>query len=373
MRDYLRQKVLEHRDEVRSAIDTIVTTRQNETVEHQLNAKRGTISGEGTVTGSYILGNVQIAKGSHLSNSIVDEDVTLIIDEDVNITDCSFHGYMRQSKSDWMPTTIHIKKGCKMARVWISLSAEIGENSRVMWASFNNNRQDYETLDQPSPIIVGDNAVIYNGYLDAANRYKGNEEEGHGGCIIGKNLFMFSGRVVTDGGQATIGDDFVVCNDFEAWALIRNKFTASFGPADVPVLDALRNREDGGMDSFDGPGIFGADLNIGNNGSIFMMISFAHAYEKVKGPSTFTMGDNVVIIAGSTAHHTSSTPNILAHDFKVGNDVTICVTGDGWYANHSPYRTVDIGDNSLIRLQVQRDGQLVGPDVKAPRDAIVVL
>lgn len=369
MRDYLRQKVLEHKDEVRDAIDSVVATRQRETAAHQLNSKRGSITGEGSVTGSYILGSVQIAKGSHLSNSIVDSDVTLIIDEDVNITDCSFHGYMRQFKSDCVPTTIHIKKGCKMARVWFSMSAEIGENSRVMWACFNCNRQDYEVYDQPNPAIIGENAVIYNGYIDAANRYKGSEEESHGGCTIGKNLFMFSGRLVADGGQATIGDDFLVCNDNEAWALIRNTFTASFGRPEVPVIEDVRNR----CDCMDGIGMFGADLNVGNNGSVFLMISFAHAYEKLKDRSTFTFGDNVIIIAGSTAHHSSSTPNILAHDFKVGNDVTMCVTGDGWYANNSPYRTVDIGDNSLIRLQVRRDGQLVGPDVKTPRDAVVVL
>lgn len=369
MRDYLRQKVLEHKDEVKNAISTAVTARQEETREHSLNSKRGVITGEGSVTGCYVLGNVQIAKGAHLSNSIIDDSVTLIIDEDVKITDCSFHGYLRPYKSDCVPTTIHIKKGCHIAHVWISMSTEIGEDSSILWACINANHQDYDTRDQPSPAIIGPNAIIYNGLIDASNSYKGDEEQRHAGCTIGKNLFMLSGRLYAEGGTITVGDDFVVCDYMEAWSLIRGKLSIEGGPYDTHMMDVLRNR----IENFDGISVFASNMTIGNSGSVFARFWFTHAYEKLKDPSTYTFGDNVIMLTGSTAHHDSSTPSIFAHSFKVGNNVTICVTGSGWYANNTPYRTVDIGDNSLIRMQVRRDGQLLGPDIKAPREAIVII
>lgn len=112
---------------------------------------------------------------------------------------------------------------------------------------------------------------------------------------------------------------------------------------------------------------------MGDRGSIFMSLYVTHAYEKLKDESSFTFGDDVVMVTGATSHHSSSVPSIYAHSFKVGNKVTLCVTGEGWYSNNCPYRVVDIGDNSLIRMQIRRDGQLMGPDIRAPKDAVVVI
>jgi hypothetical protein len=61
------------------------------------------------------------------------------------------------------------------------------------------------------------------------------------------------------------------------------------------------------------------------------------------------------------------------HHLTCGNNVTICATGDHWYANRATYRNVEVGDNTVLHLQEHSDGAITGLDISIPANSICSL
>lgn len=367
MRNYLYQKLAAQKDSFARAIKHEVEERLSSTSSHQLNAKRGTITGEGLVRGSYIYGNVQIGKDAVLANCIVDQNVTLIIEDGAKVTDSGFHPYVTPSDSMLHPTEIRIGKNSVVARVYISLPTTIGADCTIAWCGINMNRHDYNINVGPEGIEIGDNAVIYWAYLDTCKSPEQPRQTRVCKCTIGKNLFIQKGKLSSVDGALEIGDNCIICDANDILACISGKIHPWLTPYDVQPIERMRNIND-----VDGLWCHGTNTTIGNNACILMDLGLQGSYEKMKD-GAFVFGDNALFLTGTSNHHNNSTPYLYAHTFRTGKDTTLCATGDGWYASNYPMRDVQIGDNSLIRMQVHRDGQLVGSDIKAPNDAVVVI
>jgi hypothetical protein len=179
-------------------------------------------------------------------------------------------------------------------------------------------------------------------------------------------MFIY-GKLRADNGSITVGDGLVICDFDHSQECLANTIDITAGPVDCTVLEGIRGSEDS-----DGIRATNTDFTIGSKGCIMVDLRVERAFEKLKG-GYVKFGDNAILITGSTHHHSTSTPSLYAHIFDVGDNATLCITGEGWYANNHSLRDVYIGDNSVIRMQVLRDGQLIGPDIKAPNDSTIVI
>ena len=367
MRDYLYQKLMGQKDRFAESIKRGVDDRLTGTAHHLLNTKRGQVTGEGTVRGSFILGSVQIGKNSVLANSIVDQKVTLIIEDGVKITDCGFHPYILHERSQLVQTVIRIRKNSVIAKAYISIPTDIGEGCVMDWVGFNLNRQDYNTEGPPEGITIGENCVMHYAFLNAVKGSDPKKAETVCKCTIGKNTFIHRAKISAINGSISIGEDSVVFEASDITECIRGQITPAISPFDSQPMDRLRNVND--MD-----GLWAADANItiGNKACVLMDLLIQGAFEKIKD-GYFSFGDGALFLHSCANHHSTSTPCLYAHTFKTGKNTTLCATGDGWYASNYPLRRVEIGDNSLLRMQSHRDGHLIGSDLKAPNDSIVVI
>ena len=367
MRNYLYQKLAEQKDRFAQTMRQLIKDRLLETLPRQMNAKRGTITGEGTVRGSHILGDVQIGKDAVLANSIVDQKVTLIIEEGVQITDCAFHPYVNHHNSETVPTEIRIGKNSAMSRMYISIPTVVGENCTIVWGGFNLNRQDYSAQGLPEGVEIGANAVMYNVYLDANKGRDPKTADTLCKCKVGQNAFIVKGKLKAINGMIELGDDSVICDCQDILACIQGTLKPVLTPLETQPIEIFRNAGD-----MDGLCSVNTDATIGKQSCICMDLYLEGAFEKTKRGS-FSFGDKTVMMTGTINHHMTTAPTLYAHTFKTGESTTLCATGDGWYSNNFPLRDVEVGDNSVIRMQVRREGQLIGPDIKVPKDSVVVI
>ena len=93
MKNYIINKVHEHELDLRkSLLEKCLQADADAGGDFEFNTITGTIDGEGEVKNSYVFGTVHAAKDSSMIGCVVDENVTVILEEGAEVRNCRFRG-----------------------------------------------------------------------------------------------------------------------------------------------------------------------------------------------------------------------------------------------------------------------------------------
>lgn len=367
MRNYIYERLRGQRPRIIDAIRQQVDAAYIENRVSTLNAYRGSVTGNGTVECSFVLGDIQAAENSLVSCCRVDRNVTLIVEEGAKVIGCSFHPYYGQSDEKAYPVIVRICKNALVAGVWTGEDVVIGENSIVYWSQIHCTRQDYGGARKSDGVTIGKNCVVYHTYLKSEDP----ETDTAMKCsvTVGDNAFVWDGRLTAECGELNIGTDVVVCSYANACRILFKGLLPKMWNQDFSRIPySFQN-----TDESSGISCKCNKITIGAHCYIMPGVVVMRAYDKLKNPNV-VIGDNVYICDTDNRERGETTPHLSVYNMEVGDNATLTFTGDGWYRGHIPYRKLYIGANTTLRLCPHRgDSTYLGTETRIPSNAVAII
>lgn len=331
-----------------------------------MNAYRGKVTGDGIIRNTFVHGDLQIARGAVVANCRIDKGVTLIVEEGAQLIDCHFHPYMCASVDKAMPVVINIGKNTVCYKVWFSEDCAVGNDCTLYWTAIGSARWDFGCDKAPDGNTIGDGCIIYKGYITGFKERERNDS--YTGVSLGNHSIVWEGKLTANSGSQKIGDNAVICSYTEMLQHLLNKTMPANVSTDYRIPRVLNHGSE-----FPGICAYHTDVIMGDNACITVCHTMHSSFEKVKEPSRFEFGNNVHLCTAENERRGNNAPQLFAHSCKVGDDVTICLTGQAWYHGCVPIRNIEIGSHSIVRVRANRDNTFKGSDIRIPANSTALL
>ena len=329
---------------------------------HNLNSVRGEIAGEGAVQNSFVLGKVTVCKGAVVANCIIDDKVTLIVEEGARISDCSFHPTLLDGKA--VPVFIIVGANSMLFYTWSGESFECGSNTVIAYTKIHEMGVSYRML-QADSIVIGNNCILYGSYVHSNDDV---DCPAHTKITIGNNAIIWHAGFVAHRGETLLGDDITICDTNTAFKLKHGKLRAlKVTELESPNIETI-------LGSFQIPvrvDVHNMSFTAGKNLYIGATVSMQHAFDKIKNGFVH-LGDDVNVVRQSKDGRDDNTLQLNVHQFNAGNRVTLVCDSESWYSSRDPERYVEIGDDCTVILTVNNGG-FKGLDKRVPSNSIVTL